>query len=410
MGKRPDLNTFASARACFANLVLALALKSCGIACEPTDTVLYNQSIPRVPVHLVSEASIAGKPRMIILDTGAANAGLDNSLKNSIRAELAEADVLASDGKSYPMMTYEGPPIKIGKLSVKHTTVILSDFNALSLLTGYPVSGVIGMKVLGHVKILLNYDERVFQLHAGAWKLDKSDCHEVALNINIETPTFKTQIIGREIEFTVDTGSDDCITLETKVFDALVKDRCIELADFKGGGLSIGGMSTSATGWFLKGELMGKMLAGVSVNSNPTHSTMGLAWLYGFNTEIDAAANKLRYQLRRNAKFLGGVQVMLGAILLYDSNGARIKSLLPGGGAAEGAGLKPDDIIERFGDLKAGEMNAATVAEAVAEAAGKEVPIRLLRRADGERVSIKLKLPPNISEWNFSGRKNSNGK
>jgi len=389
----------------------SIAVTCCAIAhADPTGTILYQQRIPGVPVHLVAETSISGKLGFMIVDTGAAISGLDNSLKDSIRSKRGEADVLSADGKQYPMMTYEVPPIRIGKLSVKRSTVILSDFSAFSRFTGRPLAGVVGIGVLGHAKIFLNYDECIFQLHAGPWKLDKSDCHEVELE-KTETPTFKTRILGREEAFTVDSGSDECIALEAKLFKALVNDHCIELAQFKEGGVSIGSMtSTSDSGWFLKGELMGKNLRGVSVVSNPRSSRLGLEWLYGFNTEIDFTTQKLRYQLRRNAKFPGSVQMMLGVLFQYDKRGARVESLLPGGGAAEDAGLKPNDVIEQFGAVKADEMNAATMAEAVADAAGKEVAVRFLRKSDGEHVNTKLKLPPNISEWNFSGRASPNGK
>ena len=49
-------------------------------------------------------------------------------------------------------------------------------------------------------------------------------------------------------------------------------------------------------------------------------------------------------------------------------------------------------------------MNAITFGEAVIDAAGKEVPVYFLRKSNGEHVGTRLKVPPNISEWEFSGR------
>ena len=83
---------------------------------------------------------------------------------------------------------------------------------------------------------------------------------------------------------------------------------------------------------------------------------------------------------------------------------------VPEGGAAEAAGLKPGDVIEELGSLKASEMNHLIIGEAIAASAEKEVAIRFLRKSDGVHVNAKLKLPPVISEWDFAGRDIFKGK
>jgi len=381
-----------------------VALGSSEARAEETQKVLFQQRLPRVPAYVIAEATVAGKPSVVLLDTHAGSSALDDSRTDAVRFELRKKNILASDGTMYPMMTYAGHPIKLGGITIDRPTVVISDLSAFSIYTGRPLDGVIGMRVMEAGKIFLNYDEGIFQIHVGPWKLNKPDCTVVDLSEAGEAPEFNTEILGQRVSFCVDTGHNGCIELESKVFEALVQQGCIEPAKVDARGISIGGMNRATQGWFLKGELMGKNLAGVRVDSNPTLSILGLEWLYGFNTEIDFGDRKLRYQLRRDAKLPGSVHVMLGAILKYDSSGAQIERLRASGGAAADAGLKPGDVIEKFGGLNAKGMNAASMGEAVADAAGKEIAVRFLRKADGEHVDTKLKLPPNISEWDFSGR------
>lgn len=371
---------------------------------EEQDKVIFQQRMPRVPVHVFTEVTLAGKANVMMLDTGAEIVGLDLTWTDSIRSEIGEQNIRGGDGNVASMKLYNGPPLKMGELSVERTTVVLSDMRMVSLLTGRRVTGVVGMKVLGLGKIFISYDDGIFTVHRGSWKLNTPDCHEIELEKESNAPVFKTEILGRPVRFLVDTGFDHPINLETGVFNALVKEESIEVAKPGGHSLSVGGARTMTHGWFLKGELMGKSLAGVSVASTPEVSIVGLEWLYGFNTEIDMKAHKLRYQPRRDAILPGNPQMMLGAILLYDENGALIAQMRPGGGALADAGLESGDTVEKFGNLEALEMNAATLGETVADATGKEVAVRFLRKSDGKHVSTKLKVPPNISDWNFSGR------
>ncbi len=396
-------------RRCSVVVTLAGLWHARTIAEEP-DKVLFQQHLPKVPAHVMAEVTLLGKPCIMILDTGAGIVTLDKSLTKAILSNIGETNVMLADGSTQTMTIFEGASLKLDQLSIDRPAITFSDLGRYSLYTGRPLSGVIGMNALSVGKIFMSHDEGIFQVHIGPWKLDKFDCQEIELEKDSPAAVIKTDILGHSAKFTVDTGMDDCIRLEAEVFDALVKEGAIEPAKVNARTLSLTGMTSSTRGWFLKGELMGKKLAGVTVVSNAKASILGLAWLYGFNMEIDFTKRKLRYQLRRDAKLPGSVAMTLGAILLYEGSGAQIERLRPSGGAAEDAGLKPGDVIEKFGDIKAGAMNAAVMGEAVADAAGKEVAVRFLRKSDGERVNTKLKLPPNISEWNFSGRERSNEK
>ena len=385
-------------------VVVLFALSHAGAFAEQPDRVLFEQRLPRVPVHLVTEVRLDGKPCLMLIDTGEEAFTLDLSKRGAKFKKFAKGEVIAFGGSKMSENVYTGPPVKAQSLSVEEPFVVFSDMRMLSKFNGWPLAGIMGIQALRAGKVFLNYDEHVLQVHSGPWKLNKPDCQEVQLIKDSNVPMANVKVMGYPATVTFDTGSDGCIDLEAKVFNSLVKDGVIELAKKDQQQLSLKDVTPAGTGWFLKGKFMGKSLVGVSVSSSPgsTSSAVGLQWLYGFNTEIDSIAHKLRYQVRRDAKFPGEAQRMLGATFSYDWDGALIEG--PTVGAAKDAGLNFGDLILEFGPLKAGKMNVASIGETVADAAGKEMAIRYLRKSDGKYVDGKLKLPPAISEWDFAGR------
>lgn len=388
----------------FPSALAIIALWANAILADEPDRVIFAQKLPRIPALIVAPAKLADREALVFLDTGADWSMLDLVWKDSLRGEIGEAEVMGFGGVNQQMMIYSGPVLKLGRMAVQGPGVILSDMQEFRAYTGQPVSGLIGMKVIGRAKIFLSYDKRVFEIHDGPWRLDKLNSQEIELEKEASAPLCKMNILGHPATFVIDTGSDGCVELRADVFDALVKEGAIERAKVDSRALGLEGMKATGRGWFLKGEFMGKKLEGVSVDSNPAHSILGLEWLYGFNTEIDFSARKMRYELRRDAKLPGNLQMLLGAIFIFSEKGVRIERLRPGGkGAAEIAGLQAGDVIEQFGSLQAVGMNAVTLGEAVADAAGKEVSLRC-RKANGQQVEIKLRVPSRISEWNFAGR------
>lgn len=370
------------------------------------NTVLFRQPIPRVPALWVAPVSVGEKQALVVLDTGAGLTVLDSSLRDALGAKLGERPVTMADGEG-TRPSYEGPSLRMGALHSERSPVILSDLGMISEFVGRPLAGVVGMDFM-RGKVFLNFDQSVFEIHSGAWRLPKRGSHESALKDDSDVPKFDRPIAGKQVTFILDTGADGTITLAAPVFDALVADGVIEVSKVRGRAVTGQGFDRRAnSGWFVNKNvnLMGKDLAGVSVKSSPANSILGLKWLCAFNVEIDMAARKFRFQLRRAAKPPLNVQLMAGAIFFYNERGARIESLRPdGAGAAEEAGLKAGDVIEQFGAIRAPDINAVSLGEAVADAAAKEVAVRYRRKVDGVLVETKLKVAPMISEWDFAGR------
>ena len=390
----------------------AILLFTQQIACaQKPETVFLRQSIPRVPVDITTKVSVDGKDRLFVVDTGAEASVFDLSRWVSANPDLKDLNVRYSDSQATQRTFfnarcpfYIAPSLRAQSLIVEHPTVAIIDLHEFSDRLGWKLDGILGMPALSAGIISLNYDKRLLEIHAGPWRLNPSDSHEMDLEKDMGVPIFDVQLGGHPVQFLIDTGDCGCVSLETSVFEALVKEGWIEVADTEETWLGAWGRYSRRRGWFLKGELMGRTLVGVSVCGDPEVSLLGLEWLYGFNTEIDFTARKFRYQKRSDAPPPMDSVMMIGAGLTYGRRGALVEKLWPKTGAAANAGLKNGDVIEAFDGLKSAQMNSTAIAERVAANAGKTIKVRFLRKSDGAHVRATLRLPPPISPWNFAGR------
>jgi hypothetical protein len=339
----------------------------------------------------------------MIIDSGAAFSFLDVSLRKLILEEAGNAH----------LKLYRSLPLQVQSIITPNPQIALVDFRALRRMLGGKLDGLLGVPQLKSGKLLLNYDEGFLEVHTGGWKIDQKEYGEIAFDNSEANPTFVANIEGRPCELLFDTGDDGSISLETSDFAFLVKSGVIELSNVHGRIQDVSGLNKHQQGWFLKGELMGKSLRGISVMSVADASgagTMGLEWIYGFNTEIDFASHRFRFQNRLKANSPLAFDLMIGAALSYDDNGAQVEALRPGGGAAEAAGLRPGDVVEHFGSLKKAELGRVPIGEVVTANAGKPIPIQFVRKSDGQKVDAMLNLPPPILAWDFAGRDIFNNK
>jgi hypothetical protein len=374
---------------------------------EEPGTILLRQKLPDFPVMIRTEVSIGGQKCVMVVDSGTASTTLDTSLKNLLTEESRSARVRDENAGRMAEL-YRSLPLQAQSIRASEPLVWIADFSGLRKLFGGRLDGLLGVAQLKSGKMLLNRDEGFLEIHSGGWKIDGKGYDEIAFDTRGADPTFLADIERRACEIRLDTGFNRSITLEASDFDFLVKSGVIEPSKTKARDQIISGEKRSKVGWFLKGELMGKSLKGIEVSSAPDEfgvGSIGLEWLYGFNIEIDFESHRFRYRIRPEAKSPLVIELMTGARLSYVNNGAQVHSLRPdGGGAAEAAGLKPGDVIERFGSLNETELNCITVAETVTTNAGKTIPIRFARQSDGANVDGTLSLPPPILVWDFAGR------
>jgi hypothetical protein len=170
-------------------------------------------------------------------------------------------------------------------------------------------------------------------------------------------------------------------------------------------GLSTGltGEAASRGGQFVRGELMGKSLAGVDVTSGdpPESGTVGLAWICGFSMEIALEDGVMRYLPLPDARPPINVAAMSGVVFRY-ADGHPSVALLKPGGPGKQAGLAVGDVIEQFGYLPAKEIDQLRLIPFSEQNAGKQIPIKWTRKADGQTIGGTLQLRKRLDYWHVA--------
>ena len=365
--------------------------------------------IPRAPGFITIDVKVFEEQVTFLFDTGSTKIGLDSSIpKDKLRAtgmsNFRDGRAGAKTG-----MLYQLPTIMAQGLKVERPEGFLSDFRGISLGIGQKLSGIVGLSDLGSVKVCLDYKDSVLVVHQGEWSLQSADVTEVGLrndassgSLDSQLVIFEAEIEGEGCAFIVDSGDNGCVNLPFNIFERLVQKGVIRPSEQTGRTISALGTTRNQRGWFLKGRLMGRELAGVTVTSSQL-GILGLGWLCGFQTEIDRNESKIRYRAIDHPRPPISVHRMLGAILFYRDGQQVIESLQPGGlGLAERVGVKVGDIIHEFGSAK-GNITGNEVIDIVEANVGGRIPVKLYRSVDKKYVDVALEIPELISDWDFAG-------
>ena len=303
---------------------MSLALAGDLPAKEP-EGILFRQPLPDLPGEIFTEVELNGDKRSMFIDTGAGSTVVSELLTKSLKSEGTDSvlDVLDSEAHRIPAKRYKIRKLMLQSLVQEDLPAVAVDLALPSSVLGHKIDGVVGTPQLKSGKLFLNYDDGFLEVHSGDWKLPKSESNELDLNFRT-TPSFDAMIAGRHGEFVIDTGEHDVIGLESSLFTALVRNGTIQVSNDIVHTFSAGGDSRSRTGWFLKGDLMGKSLKGmsvVSIGGADCQSAIGTGWLCAFNLEIDYAAQKLRFQKRGMPRAPLSTRLMIGGSLTYSGQG-----------------------------------------------------------------------------------------
>jgi hypothetical protein len=362
----------------------------------------FQHNIPPCPIHLMLHVKIGSGEKLAFIDTGASDTVLDLSLEYLTSNKLGPENVFDSRGDTKALDLFRGPDLTIQSFHRNAPRVFLIDLTNFQMALGAPVKALLGMAEFSPGKLLIDREAHAVTFHHGEWRLDGSTARNVPLLKQRRMPYFEAMIGGKRCEILLDTGDNGCITLQTALFEALVASG--EIQRTTRGGISHSAFSgpketKGDSGTFLKGELMGKSLAEVSVSSQGGSSAIGLAWLQGFSIEIDFENRQMRYRHLPEAAAPVNIHRMLGAVIFFIDGESVVISLKPGGGPAQDAGIEKGDKIERLGEIPGNALNAVNLYESIQNHAGKSLPIVLKRRVNGETKAVTVKLPKLMTYW-----------
>lgn len=169
---------------------------------------------------LITNGEIEGIKTRCVLDTGATKSLVDNSLT----AEFAGRDrqvvdvQLISARKKF--LSYDGISVAYANLAPKQTTVIAVDLTAAKYAVGQEINAIIGMDLLGSRVLLLGGTEPKF---VDSLPDAISGYSQFPLSIRSARPALPLElpVVGKR-DFIVDTGSNGCLSIDTKLADILI--------------------------------------------------------------------------------------------------------------------------------------------------------------------------------------------
>ena len=259
---------------------------------------------------------------------------------------------------------------------------------------------MIGMRELRREKLLIDYQHAKLEIHRGPWRLAGAGVHEAPLRQVRGCPALTVEIGGHPRSLLIDTGDNCCLTLQTSFFETLVAEGFIVRIANQLYISALGADTQRKAGRFVKGELMGKSLAGVEVATGGSIESgdMGLAWLCAFSMEIAVEEGTVRYRAVPHPRPPICFFAMMGFMPQFEDGKVMVAHLTPGGPAAQ-AGLAEGDAIEQLGKLPATELEKMQFPAFADENAGRKVAIKYRRKSDGREVESSLRLLKRLDFW-----------
>lgn len=356
---------------------------------------LYTQELKPYPVFINVPVTTGNDTLVMVFDTGASQIVIEKAAGSSITPTIDKVPVNDANGNSTLLEKGSCPKMMLGGFKLMNECLLAPQFNSFRLLTGVPIKGFLGMSSFQSSIIQLNYDDRIFAIADTLPPL--RGFQSVALKKGQGCPEVTMKIDGREFECLIDTGFNHAFNLNAAIFDECVKSGVIQRTDkAKGGSIavnqSLANDMTVTSGWFTRGEFMGRSLRGAQVTSTRNSgASAGLLWLVRFNIVIDMLKEKIYYQDRKlNAPI--NVTGTLGAVFIFENGQMNVAQLKPGGsGAAEQAGLKLGDVISTFCGLPTDKLNLLKIEELVEKANDQiECEVRSIGSTNNHKVTIKF--------------------
>lgn len=388
------------------NALCALAISLAGLLCadDTAPKALFSQPLKERPLPPLVQVEINQSPVSMILDTGTSNVVvLDPSIDGKIQQSGKSESFTVAGGLKVDAQVGFLPMVKFGASQIQGPRVIQIDLQPFRDFMGIDCYGIVPMSFARGKMLQFDFDASVVQL-VDRKVVGLSDWSVLPLEMHDGCPCIRLKLFSEEILFLIDTGFNSTCEIPVELLAGLVKRGQIVINPVDGKGVDAAGSAEGDTsGWFKKGQLMGKPLEGVEFNTTHGGAKFGMAWLMGFNFMIDLDGSKFYYKTRTVRRSPIAVELMVGAVFRYTNAGLVVERLRPGGGAAELAGLQVGDVIKRLGTDPTMRLDGPNVYDLVERSAGKKLPCIYQRVGRAEPGSTEIEVGKSESTWNFGG-------
>jgi hypothetical protein len=363
------------------------------------------QIVGRLPVQdgvaLIEVSDVEKRARKFLFDSGDPGIRLDPKVADVPGGKKATAKLNDSPGVFRDTVAWRVSGWKVGSHSIPDAWIVEDDLSMLHQFSGVKFSGTIGLRSLGECVVGLDFDKLTLYVSESRSARSKK---EAPLHWVENSPCVRLELEGETIEFAIATGSNGTLSLPSVQFRKLIEKKIIQLSVIEDAGSATAtGLSHERSGWFTKGSLMERNLAGIAVDEAGEMGEMGLQWLRAFNIEFSTTDLKFLYEERRSPSEPADWQTMLGANFEFTSSGPVVWAVL-NKSAASMAGLQKGDRITSFDGIPGPQLTIENISELVAAKAGQKLLCEMIKSDGTTKTSASIQLAALQSLWRLGSK------
>jgi hypothetical protein len=322
-----------------------------------------------------------------LLDTGARYSGFDSSLREMLGETVGQRVLTTPAGKSRAY-AYSWPEASLGGQPLKSDQpVVCIALDDVRHATDEGILGVIGMDVLRHCRLQIDFDRGVLAfLDSLPENRDELGEQVSFCSIDDGIPVILGLLAeGLSRPFIIDTGAHGN-SLTAKSFDGLVKANQIRLGSTSVSA-TVGGEVRTERGRlrrFTVGPFSHEELRFSRLNM----SSLGLRYLSRYRVTFDFPGSCV--YLRRGGQFDKPEPSATSGLVLSWRDGQAVVDAVRPDGPGRRAGLKPGDVLLRIDDRGACDFDPYALRQLLTSQQGRNVPMTV--RRDERELEVELLL------------------
>jgi predicted aspartyl protease len=336
-------------------------------AMAETAKIANAAGVTRVPFELINNhifvsATIGGTPVRMMVDTGGTNLLMP---AKALALGLSPEGKLAGGGvgaEKVDVGMVHAPDLRLGDAVLDKPVLYVLDLGPMQSLEGTPADGLIGFEMFRRFRVTIDYPARMLTLSSKEAFAPPAGAHAVPFELAERTPVVRGTLDGMAGRFTVDTGSRATLTLHSPFVREHGLAARYSAAPLQVVGWGVGGPAKglpARLGELTLGDVTVRNLAGdlhtddTGAFANPDISgNLGGGFLRHFVVAFDYEARQM-YLAAQEPLDTPGPFDRSGMWIMSEGGALRIAAISPGG-AAEKAGLKPDQRITSINGERVG--------------------------------------------------------
>jgi hypothetical protein len=324
-----------------------------------------------------------------MLDTGATYSVFDMSLKKLLGMPIESGNVETA-AEPLKAESYNPPEAFLGKLDLRDGgPVLCTDLEMCRRATGREIRGIVGMGFLKKYIVRIDFDAGHVQFRPwdgrGHPEWGSAVYVYEAGGVKRDLPYVKGNPSGvGEIKFLLDSGRNVAGDLITELFEKVMDKKALT----EGPAASLTGTRRYRETRVSQLSFGGFEHRGLVIGEG-NENLIGLGVLSRYVVTLDFPSMKM--YLQKGQAFDKPDELDMSGLHLWLVEGRTVVYSIDGGSPADAAGIKPEDVVLKAGEIKATEMDICDLRDLLTSGNGKEIRMTIRRGAEEKAVTIKLK-------------------